>query len=336
MLDLLKRLCCADAVSGDEGNVRDIIISELSGFCDYRIDALGNILVEKRGKHRSACRVMLDAHTDEVGFIISGATPEGFLKFQALGGIEAGALFGRRVIINSNINGVIGLKPVHLLHGDEAKKLPDISSLYIDIGASSKEQALRAVPLGSHAVIAGEWAVAGSRVLSKALDDRIGCAVLIKLLQKEDDYDFCASFSVAEEIGTRGARVAAYALRPHAAIVLEGTTAADIAGVEPEKQVCALGSGPAISFMDKGTVYDREYYNAALGSGIKCQAKAAVAGGNDSMAIHLSRSGVRTLAVSAPCRYIHTAVSVADINDISGCEELASYMLRGICFGEIK
>lgn len=336
MTELLKRLCEADATAGDEGAVRDIILSHISGKCDAEIDGAGNILVEKKGKKRSAVRLMLDAHTDEVGLIVSGATDDGFLKFALLGGIETAALFGRRVRINGSLYGIIGLKPIHLLHGDEGKKLPEVSSLYIDIGARSREQALAAVPLGSRAVIEGEWAVCGRNILSKALDDRIGCAVLATLLAEDSEYDFCASFSSSEEIGTRGARVAAYTLNPQSAIVLEGTTASDIAGTEPEKKVCRLSAGPAVSFMDRGTVYDRAYYNAALSSGILCQTKAAVAGGNDSSAIHLSRGGVRTLAISAPCRYIHTAVSVADIGDIEGCAELARYMINGICSGEIR
>lgn len=335
MLDLLKRLCCVDATSGDEGNIRDIILSEINGCCEIKTDFSGNILAEKRGKSRSKVRVMLDAHTDEVGLIISGITQEGFLKFQTLGGIETAALFGRRVIINGKLRGVIGLKPIHLLHENDDKKLPNADRLYIDIGASNNEQALKAVPLGSRAVIESEWSCCGNRILSKALDDRIGCAILIKLLQEESKYDFCASFSSSEEIGMRGARTAAYTLNPQAAIVLEGTTAADIAGVELENRVCVLGNGPAVSFMDKGTVYDRSFYTSALNSGIHCQTKASVSGGNDAMAIHLSRCGIRAIALSVPCRYIHTAVSVSDINDIKHCLKLAEYMLNGICSGEI-
>lgn len=336
MTELLKRLCEADGTSGDEGAVREIILSELAGFCDTRVDAAGNILVEKRGAKRSAVRLMLDAHTDEVGLIITAVTPEGFLKFRALGGIDTAALLGRRVRIGGSRYGVIGMKPVHLTHGDEGKKLPEKDSLFIDIGARDGEQAQKAVTPGDRAVIEGEWCRTGDKILSKALDDRIGCAVLIRLLQQESEYDFTAAFSSAEEIGTRGARVAAYTLDPQAALVLEGTTAADIAGVGAEKRVCVLGGGPAVSFMDGGTVYDRAYFDAALSCGVPCQVKEAVSGGNDAAAIHLSRSGVRTLAISAPCRYIHTAASVADLRDIEGCLALARHMLRGICSGEIR
>ena len=175
-----------------------------------------------------------------------------------------------------------------------------------------------------------------NKIKSKALDDRIGCAVLISMLLKEAEYDFYAVFSVQEEIGLRGAKAAAYTAAPDAAIVLEGTTAADIAGVEPSRRVCALGGGPTVSFMDRATVYDKAYYNAALKSGITCQPKAAVAGGNNSGAVHTSRGGVRTLAISVPCRYIHSPASVADKCDIENALRLAEYMLKGICSGEIE
>ena len=156
------------------------------------------------------------------------------------------------------------------------------------------------------------------------------------MLLKEAEYDFYAVFSVQEEVGLRGAKAAAYTVAPDAAIVLEGTTAADIAGVEPSRRVCALGGGPAVSFMDRATVYDKAYYNAALKSGITCQPKAAVAGGNNSGAVHTSRGGVRTLAISVPCRYIHSPASVADKCDIENALRLAEYMLKGICSGEIE
>ena len=185
-------------------------------------------------------------------------------------------------------------------------------------------------------MICGEYADAGDKIKSKALDDRIGCAVLISMLLKEAEYDFYAVFSVQVEVGLRGAKAAAYTVAPDAAIVLEGTTAADIAGVEPSRRVCVLGGGPAVSFMDRATVYDKAYYNAALKSGITCQPKAAVAGGNNSGAVHTSRGGVRTLAISVPCRYIHSPASVADKCDIENALRLAEYMLKGICSGEIE
>ena len=274
---------------------------------------------------------MIDAHLDEVGLIITSVTGDGFLRFSTVGGINTDVMLCRSVLINGKINGVIGMRPVHLYHGDSAKKLPSPDSLYIDIGAKSKQEALELVSLGDRAVIQGDYYQNGDMILSKALDDRVGCAVLCSLIKEESEYDFYASFSTQEEVGLRGAKVAAFSIEPDSAIVLEGTTAADISGVPDEKKVCVLGCGVAVSFMDGTTVYDREYYNLALNSGLKVQVKAAVAGGNDSGAIHLSKTGVRTVTLSVPCRYIHSNSSVCNINDIYAQKDLAKYMLKAIC-----
>ncbi len=327
MLELLKELCTLSGPSGCEGSVREFIISKIEGFCEYHTDNLGNIIAFKKGKKTPAKKIMIDAHTDEVGLIITHITEDGFLKFSTLGGIDTAVMMFRRVLINGETVGVISGKPIHLIHGDAGKKLPKADSLYIDIGATSREEAEKTVSLGDTAVICGDFALCGNKVLSRALDDRIGCAALITLIREQSEFDFYATFSVQEELGLRGARVAAFGVAPDAAIVLEGTTAADIADVPPERTVCKLGDGAAVSFMDRSTVYDREYYNAALKSGIKAQPKAAATGGNNAGAVHLSGKGVRTVAISAPCRYIHSASSVADTEDITSVLELAKYML---------
>lgn len=336
MLELLKSLTCLDGTSGDEDAVRDFIITKIDGNCEWKIDPLGNILAFKKGKKRAVKRLLIDAHTDEVGLIITSVTADGFLKFKTVGGIDTAVLLSRQVRIGGSINGVIGSKPIHLTSGDEGKKLPKADSLYIDIGAQSREEALEYVSVGDRAVMCGEYHESGELICSKALDDRIGCAILIKLLCEESEYDFSASFSVQEEIGLRGARTAAYTIDPEAAIMLEATTAADISGVPDERSVCRLGSGAAVSFMDNATVYDRKFYNAALNSGIKCQPKCAVAGGNNSGVVHLSRSGVRSLAISVPCRYIHSATCVCNRNDIENSYQLAKFMLCSICSGETE
>lgn len=335
MLDILRELTALDGVSGEEDAVREYIISKIKDHCEYKIDPLGSIIAFKKGKNRSVKRLMVDAHMDEVGLIITSVTSDGFLSFSAVGGIDTAVLMFRRVRIGS-INGVITGKPIHLISAEERKKLPKPESLYIDIGASSKEEALSLVRIGDRAVICGEYTEMGNKIKAKAIDDRAGCAILISLLTKDSDYDFYATFSVEEEVGLRGAKAAAFTVEPDSAIVLEATTAADIAGVEPSKRVCVLGNGPAVSFMDRATVYDREYYDTALKSGIKCQPKAAVAGGNNSGSVHLSRGGVRTLAISVPCRYIHSPSCVADKEDIENAARLAEYMIKGICSGKIE
>lgn len=334
MFKLLKRLCNADAVSGRETCVRDIIISQIDGHCDWKIDPLGNIIAFKKGKKSSVKKLMIDAHMDEVGLIITSITKEGFLKFKTVGSIDVAALMFRQVTINGSVSGVISGKPIHLTDKDESKKLPSENALYIDIGACSQEDAEKSVKVGDRAVINGEYVESDNKIIAKAIDDRIGCAVLVELLVNDSEYDFYASFSVQEEVGLRGAKTAAFSINPDSAIVLEATTAADIPSVSPQNQVCVLGYGPAVSFMDKATVYDREYYNAALESGIPCQPKSAVTGGNNSGAIHLSRDGVRTIALSIPCRYIHSSSSVADKSDCENLLYLAKYMLNGICSGE--
>ena len=335
MTELLKKLCMLDGTSGDEGAVREFVISQIKDCCEYSVDNLGNIIAFKKGKNTPSKKVLIDAHLDEVGIIITHIENSGFLRFKTVGGIDTAALMFRRVLIDGKVTGVIGGKPVHLCDGDERKKLPSADSLYIDIGAKDADEAKKLVSVGDCAVMCSDFTVVGDKVLSKALDNRVGCAVLIDLLKQDADYDFYASFSVQEEVGLRGAKVVAYSVNPDAAIVIDGTTAADISGVADSKKVCHQSRGAVVSFMDGATSYDREYYNAALSSGIKAQSKCAVAGGNNAGAIHLSRGGVRTVALSVPCRYIHTAGSTADINDVIAVCDLAKYMIEKIAGGSL-
>ena len=210
MIQLLEKLCTLDGTSGDERTVRDFIISEIKDSCEYSVDNLGNVIAFKKGKNTPLKKVMLDAHTDEVGLIITCITDDGFLRFSAVGGINTSAMMLRRVLINGSVQGVIGSKPVHLAKGEEGKKLPDVNSLYIDIGAASREEAEQRVSVGDRAVICGEFIKCGDKILAKALDDRIGCAILIKLLKQDAEWDFYATFTTQEEVGLRGARAAAY------------------------------------------------------------------------------------------------------------------------------
>ena len=336
MLDLLKRLCETDGTSGNEERIRDIIISEINGFCEWKTDNLGNIIAFKKGKKAPKEKLLIDAHMDEVGIIISAVTGDGFLKFKTIGGINVSALMFRNVLINGSLHGVISGKPVHLLQKSEREKLPKEDSLYIDIGASSREEALKLVSLGDFGVLESEWTVSGDNILSKALDDRVGCAILVSLLKQEAEFDFYASFSVQEELGLRGAKTAAFQVMPDSAIILEGTTALDIADTPDTEKVCSLGEGAAISFMDNSTLYYRPYFDEALKSGVKCQVKAKVSGGNNSGAIHLTGKGVKTITISVPCRYIHSAFSVCNKDDIYSAKELCEYMMNKILSGEAK
>ncbi len=329
MLKTLKDLCGLYGPSGNENAVREYIIGEIKDFCSYRVDNLGNLIAEKKGKKTPNKKIMVDAHMDEVGFIITNIDADGFLRFDTIGGIEPAVMVARRVTLLNGACGVVGTKPVHLTDKSAAKKFPKTDELYIDIGAKTREEALGLVSLGEAGVFDADFIKNGDNLLARAIDDRAGCAVLIDLIKSETEYDFTAVFSVQEEVGLRGARVATYSVDPHFAIVLEATTAADIPSAGEGKKVCFVGCGPAVSFMDRSTVYDRKLYDFALNkSGVLCQPKTLVAGGNNSGAVHLSKEGVRTIAVSVPCRYLHTPSCVSSFEDIKGARALAEALIR--------
>lgn len=332
MLEMIKELSLINGTSGRENAVREYIISKIDGHCTYEIDALGNIIAFKKGQRPANHKVMLDAHMDEVGIIITHITAEGFLKFGNVGGIDTKVMLGRQFIFESGAVGVVGVKPIHLLKGDEKTKIPDGDSLYIDIGVSSKEEAEKKVKIGETGVFLSDFVVFGDKKIKcKALDDRVGCAVLINLIQSDIPYDAYFSFSVQEEIGARGAAVAAYTIDPDYAIVLETTTAADIIDVPLHKQVCVLGNGAAISFMDRSTLYSKEVFDTtfriAEENNIKVQAKTLVAGGNNAGAIHKAGGGIKTIAVNTPCRYLHSPSCVCDLRDIESVTKLTRALI---------
>jgi endoglucanase len=245
-----------------------------------------------------------------------------------VGGIQPTALAGKSVRFENGVYGVIGLKPMHLCEGDERLTLPEVRELTIDIGAADREAAAARVRPGDAAVFTNEFvALGGGKVLSKAIDDRAGCAVMLDMIRTGMEYDTVFCFNVQEEVGLRGATVSAFSVAPDYALVLEATTAADIIDAPEEKQVCVLGKGPAVSFMDNATVYDPALFKKALAlaeeNGIPAQPKTMVAGGNDAGSVHKSRAGVRTLTVSVPCRYIHSASCVCDKNDVLATRQLA-------------
>lgn len=336
MRELLKKLCAIPAVSGREDALRDFIIKEVSPFADCKTDKNGNLICFKKGRKSPEKKVMLDAHMDEVGIIAAAFTSDGFVKFTAVGGIDVAVMMGRSVIFENGVRGVIGVKPVHLLSAEEKKKLPDKDTLYIDIGATDKAEAERLINLGDTAVFESEITLLGeNKIKARALDDRAGVAILISLLKNDAEYDFYGVFSIAEEVGCRGAKTATYAINPDAAIILESTTAADLHGASEENTVCCLGDGPAVSFMDGGTLYDRRMFDAVKALGLKMQVKRMVSGSNDSSAIHLTRDGVPTITISLPTRYIHSPSSIADLRDFDDMLPLALAMLEKVASGQV-
>ena len=329
MLNELRNLCLIDGISGDEGKVREYIISRIKDKCEYSVDPMGNLLVFKKGKNKPKNKVMLSAHMDEVGFICTQICDNGFIKFINVGGVDPKVAVGRAVKIGENkISGVIGNKAVHLCSDDEDKTAPKLDKLYIDIGAENKTEAEKYVNIGDSVYFASDYVEFGEdKIKAKAIDDRFGCAIMLKMIDSELEYDTHFAFLVQEEVGCRGAGAAVFAIRPDYAIVLEATTASDISGVSDEDRVCVQGKGAVVSFMDRSTVYNRDIFKGAFAlakeKNIPIQPKTTVAGGNDAGAIHKACSGVYTIAVSLPCRYIHSGTSVGDKKDMKACYDLA-------------
>lgn len=327
MINYLKTLCALDAPSGSEGEVREFLLQKISGWAECFVDPLGNIIGEKKGKQTPAKKIMIAAHMDEVGLIITHICSDGTLKFACVGGILSQVLTGICVRINK-VTGVIGTKAIHKLSAEDKKKMPSKDDLFIDIGASSRKEAEELVNLGDYACFVTQPQMLSDEVfLAKAIDDRAGCAVLLDMILSPSDYDFSFAFTVQEEVGTRGARAAAYTINPDYAIVLEATTAADIPSTASKKYVCKLGKGAVVAYMDRSTVYCRELVDAALDSKIPCQLKNVVAGGNDSASIHISRGGVKTIAVSVPCRYLHSPSCMINVGDLNAVRQLSKKLV---------
>ncbi|MBQ7821826.1 MAG: M42 family metallopeptidase [Clostridia bacterium] len=340
----LKKLCLLFGPSGCEDRVADAVLEETEGLYDECVrDSFGNVML-KISSGTDKAPIMLSAHMDEVGFMISDIDEYGYLHFQNVGGISSAVLPGRRVSVEGKkgliLHGVIASKAVHLQGADERKRPSTAESLVIDIGAKSRYEAKQYTDEGYYATFESEYVEFGENgefIKSKALDDRFGCAVLIELMHNireaeekpERDMYFC--FTVREELGLSGALVAANRIKPEYAIVLETTAVSDVAGTPPSLQVAKLGEGGCVLIADRSTIYDRELFDLALRtskeSGVKCQVKKYVSGGNDSAHIHKSSHGVRTLALSTPSRYLHSPSCVVNVNDLYSICELLGLIL---------
>ena len=334
MLELLKELCRLNGVSGAEDPVRNFIQTQAQPYADsLRSDALGNLIVFKRGKKSTGNKLLLAAHMDEVGVIVTRITEEGFLKFEFVGGVDRRVAIGKPVVLGENeIPGLIGLKAIHLVSREEEEKVPKTDALYIDIGAKDREEAEKLVPPGTYGSFVGPPQEFGQGFLkAKAIDDRIGCAIMLELLKEDLPLDVTFAFTAQEEVGTRGAFGSAFSVSPEVALVLETTTAADLPGVEGARRVCAPGKGPVISYMDGATIYDRDLFEnlrrLAEEHGIPWQTKEYIAGGNDARTIQRSRSGVRVAALSAAVRYLHAPATVGSLADFENMWKLTRLFL---------
>ncbi len=319
-IKLLERLCNAVAVSGDEGEVRKIVLEQVKPHADeVKVDALGDVLVTKRGTGENRLRVMISAHMDEVGFMITQDEGDGIYRFDTVGGIDLRQMAGKPVWIGrEHIAGVIGAKPIHLTDAQERQNTITLDTLRMDVGPEGGK-----VKVGDRAAFATTFSRVGISLFAKALDDRLGVTTLIELVKNSPpNIDLLAVFSVQEEIGSRGARVSAFAFDPDLAFALDSTPARDLPAWDDtpnEAYNSRLDAGPAIYVADAGTLSDprlvRHVVEIAESLGIPYQLRQPGGGGTDAGAIHRQRAGIPSLSISVPGRYHHTAVSVVRLSD---------------------
>ncbi len=324
----LSYLTSLFGASGSEGDVRQAVINEIRPYCErVEVDRLGNVIAFKRGTMEPPFTLMFSAHMDEVALMVTHIDGDGYLRFDSVGGIDPRILPGKHVAVGRRkIHGVIGVLAPHLAKDEE--KAPKMEDLFIDIGAKNKEDAEQVVAVGDLIGFETIYQEFGEDLVrAKALDDRAGCYILVEMIKRTIPFDAYFVFSVMEEIGCYGAKTGAFGVRPQYAIVIEGTTAGDIHTDQNQSSVCKVGKGPVVSFMDRGAIYDRAFYRLALSAakeaGIPVQTKEAVAGGNESGTVQGALSGCKVLALSVPCRYIHSPVSVASLHDIENTLRLA-------------
>ena len=333
-IKLLEKLCNTIGVSGDEGEVRKIVLDEIKAYADdVKVDAMGSVLAIRHGRGKKRVRVMVDAHMDEVGFFIVADEGEGIYQFDTVGGIDPRHLLGKQVYVGRDrIPGVIGGKPVHLMDGDERNQKVPVNGLRIDIGIAGMAN------VGDRAGFATKFRRVGPSIMSKAIDDRIGVATLIELLKHApSNIDLCAAFSVQEEIGLRGAKVAAQYFKPDMAIAIDSTPANDLPvydGSENTTYNTKLGLGPAIYIADGSTLHDLRLVRFLSDIGeaerIPYQFRQPGGGGTDSGAIQRTLAGVPTVSVSVPHRYTHSPISISRVDDWKNTINLLHTALKKI------
>lgn len=333
-INLLEKLCNAMSVSGDEGEVRRIVLEEVKPYADeVKVDALGSVLVRKNGTGKKPLRVLLDAHMDEVGFMIVADDGEGFFQFEVVGGIDPRHLVGKQVIVGKDHTvGVIGAKPIHLTTPEERKHTIEVDAMRIDLGPEGKAKP------GDRATFATKFKIVGPSIMSKSIDDRIGVATLIELLKNAPkNIELCLSFSVQEEIGLRGAKVAGYYFNPDLSIAVDSTPARDLPDYEGKENYTyntKLGFGPAIYMANSSTIDNPRLVKflaeIAEKNKIQYQFRQPGGGGTNAGAIQQARAGVPVVSVSVPHRYTHSPISVSRVEDWKNTLNLLHIALKNM------
>ena len=333
---MMKILTQINAVSGNEKNLSDFILSQIGTYADKTIrDTLGNLVFFKKGKNPSGKKIGVFAHMDEVGLILKNITDEGYIKFSSVGGIDERILIGQKVLIGENTIGIIGIKAIHLQSKGETDKVIKMDELCIDIGAKDKEDALKYVQKGDYISFISPYEnLYGFRFKSKAIDDRAGCAIIMDLIKDEYEEDIYFCFTVQEEVGLRGASVLSRRLDLDVGIILEATTCQDTAYMPKHLRSTRLGEGVAISLMDNASYADKKLNafikDIADTKGIKYQYKLTSNGGNDAREIQTGASGCKVTTLSLPARYIHSPNTVFDYRDFESMKKLAKQTLLEI------
>lgn len=338
---LLEKLTEACGGPGQEDEVRNLIRDAVTPLVDeVKTDALGNLITVKN-KNAKGPKVMLAAHMDEVALMILSIESNGLLKFNPIGGIDPRVLVAKSVVIGKNrVSGVIGSKPIHLQRPQERTQPLGINELFVDIGASRKEDAEKLVNIGDLAYFTTKYQEIGSdKIKAKALDDRVGCNMLIEILKDDYQFPLYGAFTVQEEVGLRGSGVATHQIEPDIALILEGTTASDVPEIPEHRHATSVGKGPSITIMDSSVIPDQRLVAKLLQLAdqhqIPVQYRRSTAGGTDAGRIQAIRTGTRVAGIAIPCRYIHSPASIMSKHDMENAIKLVKVMLRSIEEGEV-
>jgi len=324
MKELIKKLTQTSAPSGRESKIREIIFEEVKDFIDgYEVDRLGNLIVWKKGK--SSQKLLLEAHMDEIGVIAAYIDEKGFIRIEAVGGVSPYNLLGSRIIFQ-NIEGVVGIEGETTEDLQKNMRELNFDKIFVDIGVEDREKAEELVPLGSFGVYSASFTDLGKRLVSKSMDDRIGCAILIEALKKMNPYhNVYGAFSVQEEMGLVGASVVAFNIDPDIAIAIDVTGWSDTPK-GPKRMSIELGKGPCIKVKDSASISDRRVVERlrelAEKEGIPYQLEILLHGGTDAAAIQRTASGIVSGTLSIPCRYVHSPHEMIDIDDVENAVRL--------------
>lgn len=330
-VDLLKAICETPGAPGFEQRIRELVLKEASPLVDeVRVDNMGNVITLKRGK--GGKKVMVAAHMDEIGFIVTHIDEDGFLRFHPLGGFDPKTLTSQRVVVHGrkDVIGVMGSKPIHLMKPDERNKQTPINEYFIDLGMP-KNEVVKLVSIGDPITRDRHLIEMGDCVNSKSIDNRVSVFILIETLRelkdKEAPYDIYGVFTVQEEVGLRGAMSSAHAIDPDFGIALDVTIAFDVPGAQSHEYVTRLGKGAAIKIMDGSAISDYRMVNflkkTATASNIPWQPEILPAGGTDTAGLQrYGKRGSIAGAISIPLRHIHQTIELAHKGDIRNCIEL--------------